>query len=276
MIRTDDGIELHVAEAGTGPDLILCHGGPGLWDYLDDLSALLEGFARVWRYDQRGCGRSGGVAGPFRIDRFVRDLDAVRMATARERILVGGHSWGASLALLYAATEPERVAGVMYIAGTGIEWSRWKHVYRAERERRLAGSAFDELARLERPSPETLGELRVLGWSADYADGALGRRRAAALASAGLEVNERCNALLAAELESILIAEWRERLARVAAPVLVIQGERDPRPLETVESMIRALPTAQRLILKGAGHYPWVEAPALFRDAAAEWLSALA
>ncbi len=37
---------------------MLCHGGPGLWDYLDDVAALLRDHARAVRWDQRGGGRS--------------------------------------------------------------------------------------------------------------------------------------------------------------------------------------------------------------------------
>ncbi|MEU4551933.1 alpha/beta fold hydrolase [Micromonospora violae] len=48
---------------------MLCHGGPGLWDYLAPVTRLLEDHARTIRWDQRGCGRSqrrGPYRGPLR------------------------------------------------------------------------------------------------------------------------------------------------------------------------------------------------------------------
>lgn len=54
--------------------MVSCHGGPGLWDHLGDLADLLTGERTVVRYDQRGCGRSGGAGGPFTLERAVEPL----------------------------------------------------------------------------------------------------------------------------------------------------------------------------------------------------------
>jgi proline iminopeptidase len=55
-----DGARLWTARAGAGPPVVLCHGGPGLCDNLAPVSDLVEDIATVYRFDQRGCGRSGG------------------------------------------------------------------------------------------------------------------------------------------------------------------------------------------------------------------------
>lgn len=115
-----DGTSLSVTVNGEGARLVLCHGGPGLWDYLGPLASLLEHSVRVIRYDQRGCGRSSGAGGPFTIEQFVEDLDQLRRALHIDRWWVGGHSWGAQLALYYGLAHPEVTRGVLYIAGTGI------------------------------------------------------------------------------------------------------------------------------------------------------------
>jgi proline iminopeptidase len=59
-----DGAMLRLTTTGSGDPLVLCHGGPGLWDYLGPLARLLDGGFLVHRYDQRGCGASTGD-GPF-------------------------------------------------------------------------------------------------------------------------------------------------------------------------------------------------------------------
>ncbi|PZR92219.1 MAG: alpha/beta hydrolase, partial [Candidatus Nephthysia bennettiae] len=136
MITADDGVSLWTASSGMGPDLALAHGGPGLWDYLEPLAIELEPCATVHRWDQRGCGRSED-RGPYTVDRFVADMDAVRAASAADRWIVGGHSWGAVLALVYALRHPDRALGVLYIAGTGLAWARWRPLHHVEAKRRL-------------------------------------------------------------------------------------------------------------------------------------------
>lgn len=95
-VTTDDGVRLWASRQGQGAEaLVLCHGGPGLWDMFEDVAAMLEDRATVVRWDQRGCGRSERGAGPWTTDRFVADLDAVRQHFALDRPVLLGHSWGA-------------------------------------------------------------------------------------------------------------------------------------------------------------------------------------
>jgi proline iminopeptidase len=116
---TPDGTALWLARTGSGPPLVLCHGGPGLWDYLEPLARLVDDVLFVHRYDQRGCGRSAGD-GPYTVTQFLADLDWVRHAAGQASWWVGGHSWGAELALRYALAYPGRTRGVVYIGSTGI------------------------------------------------------------------------------------------------------------------------------------------------------------
>ena len=55
------------------------------------------------------------------------------------------------------------------------------------------------------------------------------------------------------------------RLARVRAPTLVVQGERDRAvPRKAAERFAHTIPGARLVVLKGVGHMPEVEAPAAF------------
>lgn len=56
------GAPLWTATSGTSPPLVLAHGGPGMWDYLESVARMVDDLVTVHRYDQRGCGRS--PAGP--------------------------------------------------------------------------------------------------------------------------------------------------------------------------------------------------------------------
>src|SRR4051794_16919298 len=113
LLPADDGCSLWTAGSGSGDPLVLCHGGPGQWDYFDDVADLLHGSVRVIRWDQRGCGRSQR-RGPYSIARSIADLDAVREQSAGPRTALLGHSWGAHLALRYAIDHPDRVSHLIY------------------------------------------------------------------------------------------------------------------------------------------------------------------
>ncbi len=91
VIQTDDGCRLWVADEGRGTPVVMCHGGPGLWDMTAPLVPLLTGQLRVIRWDQRGSGRSER-RGPYSVERSVADLDAVRGQLGLDRMVVCGHS----------------------------------------------------------------------------------------------------------------------------------------------------------------------------------------
>ena len=61
FIELSDGVRLRTWTTGTPtsvPPVILLHGGPGLWDYLEPVADLMSDLTVVHRFDQRGCGGS--------------------------------------------------------------------------------------------------------------------------------------------------------------------------------------------------------------------------
>jgi proline iminopeptidase len=256
-----DGAALWQVTTGSGPPLALCHGGPGLWDYLEPLSILLDGTLLVHRYDQRGCGRSGGD-GPYTVDQFVADLDGVRQAAGHGSWWVGGHSWGAELALRYALARPERVRGLIYVGGTGIG-AGFRDAYRAQLRRRLAGDLprWRYLHDKQNRSRDEEREFCLLQWRPDYVPGSDAARHAAALWDPRLRVNMRCNRELTADRsrDEARLARCCRQLDR---PVLILHGAQDPRPVWATDSLVRALPDARRVVIDNAGHLPWTEQPA--------------
>ncbi len=64
------GVSIWTATQGCGPQVVLCHGGPGIYDHLGPVAAMIEDGATVHRYDQRGCGRSEDL-GPCDVRTFV-------------------------------------------------------------------------------------------------------------------------------------------------------------------------------------------------------------
>ena len=151
-----NGVSLWTATQGGGPPAVLCHGGPGIYDYLEPVAAMIHDLVTVHRYDQRGCGRSQDKL-PCDVASFVADLDALRAHWGYESWTVIGHSWGAFLALLYAVEHPHRVSRLVYFSGTGID-PAWHREYRRNLDAKLSQDSRERLHVLDRRRSSAVGE----------------------------------------------------------------------------------------------------------------------
>ncbi|MGW7680380.1 alpha/beta fold hydrolase [Kribbella sp. NPDC054772] len=266
---TSDGVRLWTATTGAAtegvPAVVIVHGGPGLWSDHAVLAGMLDDLTVVHRFDQRGCGRSG-PSDVQTMARHAQDIDELRAYFGHGRIVVIGHSFGATQALNYAASYGDHVAGVVYFDGVGI--GDWQTACEAEEARRRTP---EQTARLENlsgrkrtPAEET--EFRVLAWFTDHAD----RERAMAWAhdsaAVDLPINFAVNRALTAEVES-----WGDdgivaRAAAITAPVTFVHGEGDPRPVSAVRELAVHTPNHTFAVISGAGHDPWLEQPELVRE----------
>jgi pimeloyl-ACP methyl ester carboxylesterase len=111
-----NGIRMHVAEAGSGPLVVLLHGFPESWySWRHQLRALSEAGYRVVAPDQRGYGQTDR---PESIDKYsmfhlVGDVIGLLDALGEEQAVVVGHDWGAPVAWQTALLRPDRVRGVV-------------------------------------------------------------------------------------------------------------------------------------------------------------------
>ncbi|GAH31544.1 unnamed protein product, partial [marine sediment metagenome] len=146
-VMTINNVRIWTAIQGNGIPLVLCHGGPGGYDYLQPIAGMIDDLCRVARYDQRGSGRSE-MKGPYNVDTFVEDLESLRRKLSFNEWIVCGHSWGAALALAYAIKYMPRTKAFIYISGTGID-PHWKEQYHRNRESLLTPRELEMLKRLE-------------------------------------------------------------------------------------------------------------------------------
>ncbi|GAC27773.1 proline iminopeptidase-family hydrolase [Brumicola pallidula] len=105
---------------------VFIHGGPGgthnsfagILSLADERPIIL--------YDQLDSGKSEQPNDPanWRVERFVEELEAVRLKLGAERWHLVGHSWGSAIALEYTARYPQHVASTV-IGGTYISTPHW-------------------------------------------------------------------------------------------------------------------------------------------------------
>src|SRR6056297_333222 len=131
MMDVGDGHEIYVEQSGqpTGLPVVVLHGGPGggcspaMRRYFDPK------IYRIIPFDQRGCGRSRPHASVEANTTWhlVRDIEQIRDTLSIDRWIVFGGSWGATLALIYGQTHPDRalhlvLRGVFTMTEGELDW----------------------------------------------------------------------------------------------------------------------------------------------------------
>jgi pimeloyl-ACP methyl ester carboxylesterase len=115
LIETN-GIGMHIAEKGSGPLVLLCHGFPESWySWRHQIDALARAGYRAVAPDMRGYGQTER---PEAIDQYtlfhlVGDMVGVLDALGVETAVIAGHDWGAPVAWHAALLRPDRFRAVI-------------------------------------------------------------------------------------------------------------------------------------------------------------------
>jgi proline iminopeptidase len=277
------GVRLFYRVAGAGSDtVIVLHGGPGFTsDYLDkDLDPLAQRYTLIF-FDQRGTGRSTLVSDSAALDgqRFADDVDAVRRHFGLERVALFGHSWGASVAAMYAVRHPDRVTRILLLGAVPLRRAgllagiQALNARRDSAELRLLTTRRAE--RAANPSSADVCRAYYIVWfQPAFRDTAAARRSRgdfcygspAALANKAASVDRYT-------FPSLGEYDWRPAMRAVTAPTLVIQGPWEFMPLDFTREWIDALPNARLLLLEQGGHFAYLDSPVEFFAAADAFLS---
>ena len=114
-IKTN-GIQMHIAEQGSGPLVLMCHGFPESWySWRHQLKALSEAGYHAVAPDMRGYGQTDR---PEAIDQYtllhlVGDMVGVLDALGAQTAVIAGHDWGAPVAWHCALLRPDRFRAVI-------------------------------------------------------------------------------------------------------------------------------------------------------------------
>jgi pimeloyl-ACP methyl ester carboxylesterase len=114
-IKTN-GINMHIAEAGEGPLVLMLHGFPELWySYRHQIPALAEAGYHAVAPDIRGYGQSDAPQAieAYAMKEHLADALGILDALGAETAVVVGHDWGAPMAWNSAVLYPERYRAVV-------------------------------------------------------------------------------------------------------------------------------------------------------------------
>ena len=256
--KTVDGVHIAYQVVGDGPlDLVFVIGWTSnieaLWEEPDLARYLtkLATFSRLILFDKRGMGLSDRVP-PERLPGLETRMDDVRAvmdAAGSERAVVYGVSEGGPMAILFAATYPERTIGLI-LYGTVADYTERvpQDAFVAESDAYLeyidANWGTIEHARREIASwaaPGHEDDEQLVSWLASYLRRAASPGAAMALSRMNREINA------------------SHALSAIHVPTLVIAKSGDVDfPIDQVRATASRIAGAELVEFPGAEHFFWV------------------
>lgn len=254
------GVRLHYVEAGEGPLVVLLHGFPEFWyGWRRQIPALAEAGFRAVAPDMRGYNLSDKPEGvdAYRVERLVEDVAGLVRHLGAERAHLVGHDWGGVVAWYFAMLRPELLDRLVVVnAPHPAAFAR--EIRRPDQMLASAYAAFFQLPAL----PEAV--LRAGGFALLERVFRAGPARPGAFTDADVERYKealgRPGALTAAlNYYRASVRRRRPEVRPVAAPTLLVWGEKDPHlVVRLAEGLEEWVPGIRVERLPGASH--WVAA----------------
>jgi pimeloyl-ACP methyl ester carboxylesterase len=233
-----EGARIWYAAYGSGPAVILLHGGlghSGNWGY--QVPALIKNGYHAVLIDSRGHGRSTRDVRPYSYELMASDVLAVMDALHLEKAYLVGWSDGACTALVLAAYAANRVAGVFFFA-CNMDPSGVKPFEATPALDRCFARHTKDYAQLS-ATPECFKEF--------VEDVGLMQRT-----QPDYSPND---------------------LAKISVPVLIVQSEHDEFiKREHAEYLARSIPNAGLVVLNGVSHFAPLQRPEQFNSAVVEFV----
>jgi class 3 adenylate cyclase len=243
----EDGIHVAYQVTGGGDlDLVMLQGTVAhleiAWEdpRLSRLFERLSAFRRLIRFDRRGMGMSEAMDRLPTFEEQVNDFATVMNAAGSDRAALMGTIDGGTLALAFAAANPDRVEAVVAFESppryTRLETDDFG--VDPEALGRMADSirSLDLETQLSIVAPSRINEPGFQGWFRRY-------NRAA---SSGV--------LIQAFTAQIMTIDITDRLQEITAPVLVVNRTEQPiLPIRSARALAAALPNAELVEIPGDG-----------------------
>lgn len=260
---------IHIRHYGTtGPLIILLHGGPGAPGYVAPIARGLADAFQIIEPFQRVSGKS-----PLTVAQHVADLhEIIQTHGSATRPVLVGHSWGAMLALAYAAVHTETV-GPLVLIGCGTFDTVARERLKTIRRERMDFEFERRQAALLARYPDPDDRLKIIGslhQRIDSVDLISHKDETAAFDARAHE--ETWADMLRLQAEGLYPASF----AAIRNPVLMLHGAEDPHPGSMIrDSLAPFLPQLEYHELQRCGHYPWLEKAAKddFYAVLRDWLA---
>ena len=272
-----NGTRLFVHREGSGEPAIVIHGGPVLdHSYLRPYLAPLGDELELVFYDQRLSGRSDGAVERLsvRLNTFVDDIEALRVALGLGRVHLIAHSWGGLLAMKYATAHPRQVRSLVLLNSMPPTAA-----LRQEEERALMTSlvpqdtagagALRASAAFAAREPAAMAALLRHSFRSQFRDRSRSEELVFHIGEDYAERSQQFGFMMGDLVDFDLTVALRD----LDVPTLVLYGEDEPGASIGGDAIAEAIPNAQRVTIPATGHFPFVEQPEAFLDAVRAFLA---
>lgn len=267
-------LRYRVAGKTGGPPVIYLHGGPaeGSQGFALTVGPLLERQLRMVYLDQRGAGHSDRPADAtaYSMSILVSDIEKLRQHLGVPKIALIGHSYGATLALEYAAKYPTNVSRLVLASAMPDVEAALNLMCGNLKQSDAAAYSKAKAATEGMASPDCFPMMGYEGPAAmAYFNTALGdtpgtlERLDKADKDEGVKISGPAHNLLMEETFGYRFAKSKT----LSMPVLAISGARDGVAFAApVASLVSQMPQGRMVVYPDAGHFLFVEQSQHFAD----------
>jgi pimeloyl-ACP methyl ester carboxylesterase len=263
FVQVEDDVRLFYQRFGTGTPKVFI---PGRAELLTTLAPLLH-FHDVVMWDQRGFGLSDR---PDDLSRYglefeIADAEKMRQHFGADDITYVGISLWGSVAMLYAARHPEHVAGVVSMGPLAVQAALMgESDDPIVHDLSAVTAELEAMARDGRQEADPYGYCRV-EFKVFFADSYADLANMAPLEAANMcqYDNNRFENVLPVVFEGIFGSfgdwDWRDEVAGVTAPVLLLYGAREGWGVTGVRAYPTLLQDVGWVEFANTGHHVWNE-----------------
>jgi proline-specific peptidase len=274
-VRVDD-IEIACTMVGESDPVIVIHGAIGLGStYMRALDPWADELGLTY-FDQRGSGETPlGDVQRVSFAGGVADLEGLRRGLGLDRVKLLGHSAGAYLAALYAATHPENTSSIVLLhPGPPLVPELMQRFGKQMAAARTpadndAKRAIEESAEFQRQEPLALERHQLNTFLPFFRDrGTIERVALGFTAITAANVQQGPQRMVG----SLGALDPMRQFARISCPTLVVHAELDPIPVEWSRLLAGTIPGADFAVIEGASHFSMIEDAATLRRTVVPWL----
>ena len=271
MKAKGDGIQIQLAVLeGKGKQILCIHGLTANFRFWDCLASALSPQYRVIGMDLRGRGLSDKPNTGYSIEHHCKDILALMNDQGLERPVLMGHSLGAFISLVFAAKHPQRVDRLILVDGGGkLSETQMSKVFAGikpslDRLGKTFPSFKDYISQMKQApylQPWNSYMETYFHYEVEKVKGGLRSR-----------VHPKH---IEEEAKNLGKVDSKQFYKKVTSPTLILRATKGllakddlVLPKDVVERMVRGIPNAKKVDLKGTNHYSILLQPNPVRDQA--------
>jgi len=273
--------------------IIFLQGGPGgpIYDRnITHLSTLADDGYNVYLYDQVGCGFSERLdnINEYTANRHKEDLEEIVRFIGAKRVILIGQSWGAILATLFIADNPEKVEKIIFTSPGPVlpvnaklnsilppdSLQLRKPVFTNRQGREKAYSIRTKIVEFVAENMDwKLIADKEMDDFASYLNFEMGKSTVCDTSNAGqIENGAGYYCMIKTAQSFSKVADQREKLSQIHIPVLILKGQCDHIKWGFTQEYTLLFPDHHLVIVPDAGHGISLEQPEIYLKTIREFL----